>query len=64
MTWQRFQAYLVDGRAEMGRTLADLSSDADVILTGMTSQEVAFNVAEFFGVPLVAMHWCPVRSND
>lgn len=62
--WQLFRAYLVDGWAEMGRTLTDLGSDADVILTGMTYQEVAFNVAEFYGVPLVAMHWCPVRSND
>lgn len=63
-TLKLFRAYLVDGWAQMGRSLADLASDADVILTGMTYQEVAFNVAEFYEIPLVAMHWCPLRSND
>lgn len=58
-----FRAYLVDGWPEMSQTLAGISTDADVIVTGMTYQEVAFNVAERFGIPLVSLHWCPLRSN-
>lgn len=56
--------YVVDGWADMSSTLTDLAADADVILTGTTYQEVAANVAEFYGIPLAALHYFPARANN
>lgn len=60
---RQFQAYLGDCWDEMSETLKTLAEGADLILTGMTYQEVAANVAEFHGIPLATMHFCPVRAN-
>lgn len=60
---RKFRAYLADGWAEMSQTLAEVAHDADLILTGLTYQEVAANVAERYGVKLAAMHYCPIRAN-
>ena len=56
--------YVTDGWAEMGQTLKNLATDADLILTGTTYQEVAANVAEFYGVPFAALHYFPLRPNS
>jgi len=56
--------YVVDGWAEMSATLTALAADADLILTGTTYQEVAANVAEFYGIPLAALHYFPARTNS
>ncbi len=60
---RHFQAYLADGWAEMSTTLAAVAQDADLILTGLTYQEVAANVAERYGVKLAAIHYVPIRAN-
>jgi vancomycin aglycone glucosyltransferase len=41
--------------------LAPLTDDADVLLTGMTEQRLAANIAEYHGIPLVALHCFPAR---
>lgn len=55
--------YVVEGWAEMSRTLTTLAQDADLILTGTTYQELAANVAEAQDVPLAALHYFPARPN-
>lgn len=58
------RAYLMDGWPEMSSALDALCADCDLILTGMTYEEVAANVAESRGVPLAALHYCPVRASS
>ncbi len=58
------RAYLMDGWADMSRALDALSTGCDLILTGMTYQEVATNVAESRGIPLAALHYCPIRPSS
>jgi UDP:flavonoid glycosyltransferase YjiC (YdhE family) len=55
--------YVVDGWADMSTTLAELASDADLVLTGTTYQEVAANVAEAAAVPMAALHYFPARPS-
>ena len=56
--------YVTDGWAQMSETLTALASDADLILTGTTYQEVAANVAAHHGVALAALHYFPARANS
>jgi UDP:flavonoid glycosyltransferase YjiC (YdhE family) len=56
--------YITQGWAEMSRTLVSLADGADLVLTGTTYQEVAANVAEYYDVPLAALHYFPARANS
>jgi len=56
--------FITDGWAEMNAALTELASHADLILTGTTYQEVAANVAEFYNIPLAALHYFPARANN
>jgi UDP:flavonoid glycosyltransferase YjiC (YdhE family) len=51
------------GWADMGATLKSLADGADLLLTGMIQQGLAANVAEFYDIPVVSLHWMPVRVN-
>lgn len=55
---------LIGPWAEMGETLASISRDADLILTGTTYQEIAANVGESRDVPVAALHYFPLRPNS
>lgn len=57
------RAYVVEGWAGMGETLAEVAAGAQLIVSGTTYQEVAANVAEAQGVPLAALHYFPFRAN-
>lgn len=48
---------------DMSTTLRSLADGADLLLTGMAYQEVAFNVAEYYDIPLATLHFAPVRAN-
>ncbi len=48
---------------EMSTTLTSLADDADLLLTGMSYQELAANVAEYRGLALATLHWFPIRVN-
>lgn len=48
---------------QMNETLATLADGADLVLTGQTYQEIAANVAEYHGLPLVTLHHVPIRPN-
>ncbi|WP_343602720.1 glycosyltransferase [Mycobacterium sp.] len=49
--------------AEMSATLTSLADGADLILTGLSYQELAANVAEYHDIPLATLHWLPIRVN-
>ena len=47
--------------ADKRAVLASLTDGADVLLTGMTEQRLAASIAEYQGIPLVALHFFPAR---
>lgn len=49
--------------AHMNETLESLAEGADLVLAGQTYQEIAANVAEYHGLPLVTLHHVPMRPN-
>ncbi len=53
----------VEGWAEMGHTLTALADDANLLMTGQTYHGVVANVAEYYDIPLAAIHHFPVRVN-
>jgi len=48
---------------EMSTTLSSLANGADLLLTGMSYQELATNVAEYRGVAFATLLWFPIRVN-
>lgn len=49
--------------AEMSEVLAGLVDGADVLVTGVSYQELAVNVAEFAVIPVATLLWFPIRVN-
>jgi vancomycin aglycone glucosyltransferase len=47
--------------AEKSATLTALADGADLILAGFNEQGLAANVAEYYGIPVVALHLFPER---
>ena len=46
----------------MSTTLTSLAEDTDLLLTGMSYQELAANVAEYQRIPLATLLWLPIGS--
>lgn len=44
---------------EKGTTLTALAQGADLLVAGMNEQQLAANVAEYYGIPLAALHLFP-----
>ncbi len=64
------QRYLKESRepgirawTEMTRTLASVAGGADVLVSGVSYEELVFDVAEYCGVPLATVFWFPMRVN-
>jgi UDP:flavonoid glycosyltransferase YjiC (YdhE family) len=53
----------IQGWAEMSRTLTSLADGADLLLTGLTYHGVAANVAEYYDIPVAALHYFPMPVN-
>jgi UDP:flavonoid glycosyltransferase YjiC (YdhE family) len=49
--------------AELSTTLTPLADGVDLLLTGQLYQEAAANVAEYYDIPLAALHYYPMRAN-
>jgi UDP:flavonoid glycosyltransferase YjiC (YdhE family) len=47
----------------MSTTLTSLTDGADLLITGLSYQELAANVAEYCDVPLATVLWLPIRVN-
>ena len=58
-----FEEYVSRGWPEMSATLKSHADGADLVLTGTIYQGVAVNVAEYYGIPLAALHYFPSRAN-
>lgn len=43
--------------------LTRLAKGADLIFTGLTYEEVAADIAEYYDIPLAALHHYPIRAN-
>jgi UDP:flavonoid glycosyltransferase YjiC (YdhE family) len=50
--------------AEKGTTLMSLADGADLLLAGYNQQTLAANVAEYYGIPLAALHIFPTQLLD
>jgi len=48
-------------KVEKGATLTALANGADLVLAGFNEQGLAANVAEYYGIPVVALHLFPER---
>jgi UDP:flavonoid glycosyltransferase YjiC (YdhE family) len=46
---------------DKGTTLASLAENADLLVSGMNEQRLVANMAEYQGIPLVALHFFPSR---
>jgi vancomycin aglycone glucosyltransferase len=51
--------YVSQVSAEKSATLVSLAEDADLLVAGITEQVLAADVAEYYGIPLVALHFFP-----
>ena len=49
--------------AQMSTMLTSLADGADVLITGMSYQELAADVAEYCDIPLATLLWFPIRVN-
>jgi UDP:flavonoid glycosyltransferase YjiC (YdhE family) len=54
---------VTEGFEELGATLKPLADGVDLLLTGQLYQEIAANVAEYYDIPLAALHFYPMRPN-
>jgi UDP:flavonoid glycosyltransferase YjiC (YdhE family) len=57
--WQLF----TQCRADISTTLTSLADGADLLVTGLLGEDVAANVAEYYDIPLAALHLAPARPN-
>jgi vancomycin aglycone glucosyltransferase len=48
-------------KVEKGATLTSLANEADLVLAGFNEQGLAANVAEYYGIPVAALHLFPER---
>jgi UDP:flavonoid glycosyltransferase YjiC (YdhE family) len=49
--------------AEMSTTLTSLADGANLLITGLSYQELATSVAEYYDIPLATVLWLPIRVN-
>ena len=61
--WREFWEPVGQNWAEMSKTLTALADEADLLFTGQPYQAPAANVAEYYDIPLAALHWFPIRAN-
>ena len=52
--------HIAEACADWGTTLLELANGADLLLTGKGEQGLAANVAEYYGIPVAALHFFPV----
>ena len=57
--WQPIVRYWGD----MSTSLTSLADGVDILCTGLFFQDVAANVAEYYDIPFVTLHYFPVRPN-
>ncbi|OBF57255.1 hypothetical protein A5756_09775 [Mycobacterium sp. 852002-53434_SCH5985345] len=53
----------IEGWAQMSSTLTSVADGADVLVTGQTYHGVVANVAEYYDIPVAALHHMPICVN-
>jgi vancomycin aglycone glucosyltransferase len=51
--------YIAQVFDDKSTTLLSVADGADLLVAGMTEQGMAANVAEYYGIPLAALHFFP-----
>lgn len=57
--WEEY----AEGWREVSTTLTALADGADVLFTTLSFEQAAANVAEYYDIPLVTLHYFPARIN-
>ncbi|WP_374023655.1 glycosyltransferase [Mycobacterium sp. HNNTM2301] len=53
----------IEGWAQMSTTLTSVADGADLLITGQTYHGVVANVAEYYDIPVAALHHMPICVN-
>jgi UDP:flavonoid glycosyltransferase YjiC (YdhE family) len=61
--WRESRELVIQCWGEMITTLTSLADGADLLFTGLILEQPAANVAEYYDIPLAALHFFPVRVN-
>lgn len=61
--WRELWERGIQSSEEMSSTLVSLTAGADALITGISFQEGAANIAEYYDIPLVTLHTFPVRAH-
>jgi UDP:flavonoid glycosyltransferase YjiC (YdhE family) len=61
--WRETRELVTRCWEEMSTTLTSLADGADLLFTGLIFEKLAANVAEYYDIPLVTLHYFPVRAN-
>ncbi len=61
--WREIWEPGIESWQEMSAALTSLTEGADLLLTGISFQEGAANVAEYRNIPLVTLHTFPMRAH-
>jgi UDP:flavonoid glycosyltransferase YjiC (YdhE family) len=48
---------------EMSSALMSVGAGADLLFTGQLYQDLAINVADYYGIPMATLHYIPMRPN-
>ena len=48
---------------EMSSALMSVAAGADLLFTGQLYQDLASNVADYYGIPMATLHYIPMRPN-
>lgn len=61
--WPELYEPLVQCWEEISATLTSLADGADLLFTGLSFEQPAASVAEYYDIPLATLHYLPVRAN-
>ncbi|BBZ13030.1 glycosyltransferase [Mycobacterium branderi] len=61
--WREIWEPGIQSWEEMSAALTSLAEGADLLLTGISFQEGAANIAEYYDIPLVTLHTFPMRAH-
>jgi UDP:flavonoid glycosyltransferase YjiC (YdhE family) len=61
--WRAAMEPFIPCRGDLSTPLTSLADGADLLFTGMVFEQTAANVAEYYDIPVVTLHYLPVRAN-
>ncbi|CDO88985.1 glycosyltransferase [Mycobacterium triplex] len=59
--WAEIAQHVNEVKAEKSATLTSLADGADLLVAAFNEQGLAANIAEYYGIPLGALHYFPAR---